>query len=264
MNPSTNQDILCLDSLREALGDDGAEISLRVFREIDSTNSEAKRLAADGASAPALIVAESQTAGRGRMGRSFYSPAQTGVYFSFLYQAASPLENAVTVTGAASVAVMRAIRALCGRQTQIKWVNDLYLDGKKVCGILAEAVSIANAAPQVIVGIGINLRTADFPPELTQKAGSVGAEKTVRAELIAAVWRELKPFLCDPFDISWLSDYRAHSCVIGKPITWTRAGETFSGLAVGIDDSGALEVRLPDGTADYLRTGEISVTVDRG
>ena len=196
------------------------------------------------------------------MGRSFYSPADTGVYFSLLYGAVGEMETALSVTSAAAVAVMRAIRRLCGKQTDIKWVNDLYLNGKKVCGILTEAISGLGSTPQIIVGIGINLCTEEFPTELRGKAGSLKARGLSRAALIAEVVQELLPYLQDPANDSWLADYRAHSCVIGRPICWKTATESCSGIATGIDRRGALEVQLPDGSTDCLRTGEISVFLE--
>ena len=159
------------------------------------------------------------------MGRSFYSPEKTGVYFSILQTVTKPLQSAVSLTGAAAVAVMRAIRAQTGRQCQIKWVNDLYLDGKKVCGILAEALSgLEEGTQQVILGIGVNLCTEEFPEELIDKAGSLHGRETTRVDLIASIWRELSPFLQNFEDRSWLPDYRAYSMVIGKEITWLRGG----------------------------------------
>ena len=253
-------DLLTKEILCRAIGD--ADLSVHVHRSLDSTNSEAKRLALSGGGCPALIVAESQSAGRGRMGRSFYSPADTGVYFSILDRAKGSLADAVTLTGAAAVAVMRAIRSLCGKQTQIKWVNDLYLEGRKVCGILAESVTLAGEAPYVILGIGINLRTSDFPPELAGKAGSLGACELSRAALIAQVWREIQPFLRDPHSREWLEEYRAHSCVLGKPIRWVDGGNSFSGIAEGIDEDGRLAVRTDLADLVLLRTGEISIFTD--
>ena len=245
--------------LRELLEGSGKGLSLCVFDEIDSTNSEAKRMAVEGKSTPALIVAAAQSAGRGRLGRSFYSPVDTGVYFSILFDAEASMETTLSITGAASVAVMRAIRRLCGKQTAIKWVNDLYLYGKKVCGILTEAVSGLSDFPKVILGIGVNLSTEVFPPALSQKAGSLGESALSREALIAEIVRELWPYLQNPTDQSWLDDYRAHSCVIGKEIRWGEGEGTHTGRAVGIDGRGALEVRLPDGSTEYLRTGEISI-----
>ena len=257
MQPTKDQ--LNFHTLCASFGKDAEALDVYVFEELDSTNTHAKRLAVENIHArPSLIVAARQTAGRGRMGRSFYSPDQTGVYFSLSYEVSAPLDTAVSITCAASVAVMRAIRDVCGVQTDIKWVNDLYLNRKKVCGILAESVCIENAT-RVILGIGINLRTVNFPEELADKAGSLGDTNVRRAELIAAVWRELKPFLANPDDAPWLADYRAHSCVIGKPITFVREGRTCFGVAESIDGQGTLAVRLSDGSTEHLRTGEISI-----
>ncbi len=232
--------------------------ALYVFDEIDSTNNEAKRMVADGFCGTALIAADRQSAGRGRMGRSFYSPASTGAYFSILYTPATPLFDAVRITGAAAVATMRAIRALTGQQTGIKWVNDLYLGGKKVCGILAEAVSLDREA-HVIVGIGVNLCTEDFPEELAAIAGDLGAHALSPEDLIARIFCELERYLQSPDDGTWLEDYRTYSCVIGRDITWVQEGQTHAGHAVGIDDDGALLVRCDDGTEHRLWTGEITV-----
>lgn len=233
------------------------------YGEIDSTNGQAKRLALGGVKGPVLLVAESQTAGRGRMGRQFYSPAGSGVYFSILYTTHRPLQDTVTVTGAAAVAVLRAIRALTGKQTAIKWVNDLHLEGRKVCGILTEAVTdpFGDGTHSVIVGIGVNWYAAEFPQELSEIAGAVGAENADRASLIATVWRELKPWLENPGDRSWLEDYRRFSAVLGKEITWNQQGICRRGKALEIDDDGALLVREEGGALFTLSTGEITVRI---
>ena len=249
---------VCKNALICALGTQFERVSVHVFDEIDSTNTEAKRMVLDGFSGDALLVAHSQTAGRGRMGRSFYSPAQTGAYFSILHTLNTPLCDAVAITSAASVAVMRAIRALTGIQTQIKWVNDLYYNDKKVCGILTEAVSAEESA-HVIVGIGINLNTADFPTELTNIAGSLDAPRIDTAELIAQIYREIALYLSDPCNRDWLADYREHSCVIGRRVAWTEGETTRFGIAESIDEDGALLVRDEKNELVRLHTGEISL-----
>ena len=253
-----NEQRLSVQALGEALSEEGEVPSLFVYEEIDSTNTEAKRMCMDGFRGRAIIAAEHQTAGRGRMGRSFYSPASTGAYFSILYTPEVSLLDAVCITSAASVAVMRAIRTLTGKQTLIKWVNDLYLDGKKVAGILTEAVSVASSS-HVIVGIGINLSTEQFPRELLSIAGSVGSGDVAVSSLIAEVWRELKPFLENPKDRSWLADYRAYSAVLGREITWIDNGKERCGYARDIDGDGALLALEKDGSEIRLSTGEISV-----
>ena len=248
---------VCKNALIDALGAQFDSVTVRVFNEIDSTNTEAKRMALDGFSGDALLVAHHQTAGRGRMGRSFYSPAQTGAYFSILHTLTTPLCDAVAITSAASVAVMRAIRALAGIQTDIKWVNDLYYNGKKVCGILTEAVSAGESA-HVIVGIGINLDTVDFPEELAAIAGSLNAQIDT-AKLIAEIYRQISFYLQDASNREWLEDYRKHSMVLGRKVAWGNAESSKTGLAEAIDEDGALLIREENGNLVRLHTGEISI-----
>ena len=248
---------VCKNALICALGAQFEEVSVHVFDEIDSTNTEAKRMVTDGFFGDALLVAHTQTAGRGRMGRSFYSPLATGAYFSILHTLTTPLYDAVAITSAASVAVMRAIKALAGVQAQIKWVNDLYYNDKKICGILTEAVS-SGESTHVIVGIGINLNTADFPEELAEIAGSLGAQVDV-AELIAQIYREIALYLQNPTGREWLDDYRAHSCVLGKRVAWVSKETSREGFAESIDADGALLIRAENGELIRLHTGEISL-----
>lgn len=248
---------VCKNALIEALGAQFDGVLVHVFDEIDSTNTEAKRMVSGGFLGDALLVAHSQTAGRGRMGRSFYSPNGTGAYFSILHTLHAPLCDAVAITSAASVAVMRAIRALTGIQTQIKWVNDLYYNEKKVCGILTEAVS-AGKRTHVIVGIGINLDTADFPEELSGIAGSLNT-KIDPAALIAQIYGEIAHYLQDPSSREWLDDYRAHSMVLGRRVTWIEAERARTGVAEAIDGDGALLIRDEKNDLVRLHTGEISL-----
>lgn len=253
---------VCKNALIEALGAQFNDVTVRLFDEIDSTNTEAKRMAQGGFFGDALLVANSQSAGRGRMGRSFYSPTNTGAYFSILHTLQTPLCDAVAITSAASVAVMRAIRKLTGIQTKIKWVNDLYYNEKKICGILTEAVS-AGESTHVIVGIGINLDTADFPEELKEIAGSLNTQIDATA-LIAEIYRQIILYLQDPSEREWLDDYRAHSSVLGKNVAWTEAGNTRVGIAEAIDEDGALLVRDEKNELVRLHTGEISLRALKG
>lgn len=252
-----NASRVCKNALKEALGAHFNDVLVRVFDEIDSTNTEAKRMVLDGFSGDALLVAHSQTAGRGRMGRSFYSPTDTGAYFSILHTLTTPLCDAVAITSAASVAVMRAIRSLTGIRTEIKWVNDLYYNNKKICGILTEATSVGEST-HVIVGIGINLNTEDFPEELKTVAGSLETELDA-TKLIAEIYRQIALYLNDPAAREWLADYRAHSCVLGKKVAWTEANITCIGIAESIDEDGALIVRNEQNECVRLHTGEISL-----
>ncbi|MBQ8432860.1 MAG: biotin--[Clostridia bacterium] len=253
-------DPLTREALLSYLEDGEALPRVYVYDTLDSTNTAAKALAVEVGedTDPCLIVAHGQTAGRGRMGRSFYSPPESGVYFSILLPSVSCLPDAVSVTCAASVAVMRALRRLSGKQTAIKWVNDLYYNQKKVCGILCEGMTQAGRQ-SLIVGIGINLRPAAFPEEIREIAGSMEDGQTPRAALIAAVYTELLPYLLHPTDRSWLTDYRTCSMVLGRQVRWMRDGVWQEGKAYAIDEDGALLVSDAHGDSHRLCTGEISV-----
>ncbi|MBE6634525.1 MAG: biotin--[acetyl-CoA-carboxylase] ligase [Ruminococcaceae bacterium] len=251
------QDLYCSSQLLTALSP-LPHPSVFVFEEIDSTNLEARRRFLEGDCGYTLLLANRQTAGRGRLGRSFHSPS-AGIYLSLLAPVdPNTLVSSVSVTCAASVAVRRAISDTTGKQTQIKWVNDLYHNGKKVCGILTEAVTIGDRAA-LIVGIGINLRPTNFPDDLQQIAGSLNETTVSRTTVVSSLLHHLIPFLTNPSDHSWLEDYRSASCVLGKPVSWTENGVTQTGTALSIHEDGALSVRDNSGSLHLLRTGEISL-----
>lgn len=237
------------------------DIAVEVLPTVDSTNTEAKRRLRAGLTEPLLLAAEQQTAGRGRQGRSFYSPAETGIYMTLVIHPHAPLADTVSVTTRASVAVCRAIRRVTKLQPEIKWVNDLYLRGKKICGILAEAESdyAAGITNSLIIGVGINVTTADFPEELTEAASlAVAADRDL---LIAAVAEELLRETARLGDRSYLEDYRRWSMVLGRQIVWTRNGESRIGRAVAIGEDGGLAVEAEDGSRHILQSGEISLRV---
>lgn len=243
--------------LTELLGNEGKRYTVRCFSTLDSTNAEAKRMALSGHRGRAILLAARQSAGRGRMERNFYSPTG-GLYFSILCPIEGALSEVVPLTGATAVAVMRAIAAKTGKQTAIKWVNDLYLADRKVAGILAEAVSVGNAC-YLIIGVGVNLTETSFPPELADRAGSLMADGLAPEELLAAILAELTPFLDRPDSRAWLEDYRRHSMVIGREVLWTKNGETFAAFAEDVGNNGELILRTPDGKTELLRTGEITL-----
>lgn len=239
------------------LKDLGASVNLTCLSVTDSTNLEAKRRAATGERLPMLVAAGSQTAGRGRLGRSFYSPEDTGVYMTLALPAGSDSGSMVTITTAAAVAVCRAIEAVTGLTPDIKWVNDIYLNGKKVCGILAES-SLFNRGHVVAVGIGINVTTDSFPEELGGVAGSLGV-KNIRDELIARTTAELLK-VAGKEPAEYIDYYRSRSMVLGREIMFgPHDGEKTPAVVLGIDDKGGLVVRLPDGEEKTLFTGEITL-----
>ena len=260
MNQKRENACMTSDAIRSFFAGRMCDFPVYVHEIIDSTNTEAKRLAANG-ERDCLIAAVHQTAGRGRLGRSFSSPADTGAYFTLLYTPDAPIDTAVTATCAASVAAMRAIRTLTGKETGIKWVNDLYLDGKKVAGILCESVCV-DGVLRIIVGIGINISTAFDGTDLEGIAGSLSCPSLSPAALIAEVVCHLYPFLSHPQDRSWLEDYRRASTVLSRRVRFTRDGETQEGIALRIEEDGALCVRTDDGTEHRLFSGEITVRTE--
>ena len=245
----------------EAVGEYPAPIHL--YETLDSSNQTAKQLALAGAPHGTLVLAGQQSAGRGRMGRRFESPAGKGVYLSLVLRVPVPASEALGVTIGASVAVARAVRALCGLELSIKWVNDLYYQGKKVCGILTEAGSSVESGflDWLVVGIGLNLTTApeDWPDELARTAGSLfpgGPAPVSRAALAGAIARELLA-LCPTFDC--LDEYRARCFVPGHWVTVCTAAETYAARALAIDDRGALLVEREGGRRVALQHGEVSI-----
>ena len=245
----------------EAVGEYPAPIHL--YETLDSSNQTAKQLALAGAPHGTLVLAGQQSAGRGRMGRRFESPAGKGVYLSLVLRVPVPASEALGVTIGASVAVARAVRALCGLELSIKWVNDLYYQGKKVCGILTEAGSSVESGflDWLVVGIGLNLTTApeDWPDELARTAGSLfpgGPAPVSRAALAGAIARELLA-LCPAFDC--LDEYRARCFVPGHWVTVCTAAETYAARALVIDDRGALLVEREGGRRVALQHGEVSI-----
>lgn len=258
-------DVLSAEGIAAWLPARYAGLPLRVFPEIDSTNSEARRLLANGLAQPTLVAADRQTAGRGRSGRSFYSPAGTGLYMSLVLFPDTDLADAVRLTAAAAVAVVRAVEALTDRRPGIKWVNDIYLDGRKICGILTEAAAgLESGRPQgVVVGIGLNVATERFPDELADTAASLFPVGVPRNRLAAAIAAELLALAEDPADGRFMADYRAHSLAPGRAVTYTAGGETRRALAVGIDDAGGLVVEDAAGRRTVLRSGEISLRIEK-
>ena len=239
-------------------------LAVTALENTDSTNTCVRRLAEDGAPEGTVVVAAAQTAGRGRSGKSFLSPAGTGLYMSVLLRPQLAMGDALLITTAAAVAVAHAVERVAAVTAQIKWVNDVYVDGKKVCGILTEgALDLENGGLRyAILGIGINIcpPAGGFPPELAPIAGALtetGGE-ALRASLAAAVLDEffaLYPHLTEkPF----YDDYVSRSLLTGRQIEVLRGGMHLPATALGIDRDLHLRVRYADGSEENLAAGEVS------
>lgn len=225
------------------------------FDRLDSTNSEAKRLLKNGKTNNFLIAAAEQTAGRGRQGKSFYSPKGTGIYFSVALNAGG-LPDFLSVTTAAAVSVCRAIERLTKKSAQIKWVNDIYIQDKKVCGILTEAQSCGGDISAVIIGIGVNLTTSDFPATV-ENGGSLGFFGST-AELVAEIADGVYETALLPVG-EYIDYYRSRSILTGKQIYIIENDKKTPALALGISDTGALEVRLENGEVKQLSGGDVTI-----
>jgi BirA family transcriptional regulator, biotin operon repressor / biotin---[acetyl-CoA-carboxylase] ligase len=254
---ATDSDRLSEEGIRAALHHPSLPVYCYVT--LDSTNNEAKRRLAGGEVGPFMVAAEGQTAGRGRLGRAFFSPGGTGLYMTVALAAGRSAEEALGVTAYAAVCVARAVQQLTGLQAQIKWVNDLYLNGKKVCGILTEAVTDfeSGTLEALLVGVGINLRPAPMPLELQAVAGSLNCDIAVKNRLAAMIAASL--LLYPPANAEYLAEYRARSLTLGRRVRWAQGDRNGEGLAVEIDKQGALVMQAPDGSRQTLRSGEVTL-----
>jgi BirA family biotin operon repressor/biotin-[acetyl-CoA-carboxylase] ligase len=235
----------------------------KVFPVLPSTNDRIKELAAAGAAEGTVILCETQTAGRGRLDRSFFSPEGTGLYMSLLLRPSQSAGRLALLTPLAAVAVCESVRTLCRPEAGIKWVNDILIGGKKVCGILAEAFFSAEGgrAAYAVVGIGVNVYepVGGFPPGLEDKAAALLPERRpgLRAHLAAEILNRLQSYYQDFAAGTFLQRYRALSVVIGREIGVSENGSYYRARALDIDDAGALVIRTENGAVRTLTTGEI-------
>ncbi len=253
-------DVLSAEKISKLIGDGSVRVS--VFDVIDSTNSEARRQAELGMSIPALIISDAQSAGRGRMGRSFFSPPATGLYLSFLAEAKADFADTVRLTTAAAVAVAASVEELCGIEVGIKWVNDIYYRGRKICGILCESFASCSGKRYAVIGIGINLYTETFPDDIRNRAASLMPRGGMRNSFAASIARNLSKFWKSPDNPAIIEYYRARSVVLGKRVVFTEDGVEREAQAISVDDFGGLRVRLDDGSEKVLTGGEISLRVE--
>lgn len=237
-----------------------------VLDETDSTNNYAKELARKGAKNATAVIAERQTAGKGRMGRSFCSPYGTSIYLSIILRPETDMETSQLITSCAAVAAAQAIDKVCGTDVKIKWVNDLFLNGKKICGILTEAsVNFESGQPEyAVVGIGINVKSIKniFSQELMNVATSIEDEigrAPSRAKIIAEILKNMDKLTKNLSDTAFMEDYRKRSFIIGHKVSVSKFDSEKTALAIGISDNAGLIVRYEDGTEEILNSGEARI-----
>lgn len=236
---------------------------MELHRTLDSTNNRAKALAATGAPHGYLVAAQSQTGGKGRRGRSFYSPEGTGVYITYVLRPKLLAEQAVMITSMAAVAVARAIEAVAQVEVKIKWVNDLYIHDRKVCGILCEASMDFESGllEYAVLGIGINAGAMSFPLELESIATSIENEcgsPVSKSRLIAEISNQMEALYGQLETREFMAESRARSNVIGREVLVLRGEERIPAKALDIDDQGRLVIRTEEGVR-RISSGEVSL-----
>lgn len=241
----------------------GSERDIFWLTETDSTNRQLRILASSGAAGGTALLADMQSAGRGRLGRKFASPMGKGLYLSYLLRTDIPPSELGKLTPWAAVAVRRAVKAVCGLEAEIKWVNDLLCHGRKLCGILTEGAFRAGKLCYAVLGVGLNVSAlpGDFPMELRETATSIYQETGRlydRVALASAIIRELDA-LPEPGDggETYYREYRAHCVTLGKNVRLS-SGET--GFAADLDRDYALLLRRADGTETSVMSGEALFT----
>ncbi len=272
---SAHADYLSEDAVIAGLDDNLSGFSIHLYDTLESTNQTAKKLAIQDADHNIAIIANHQTAGRGRLGRKFFSPKDAGLYMSLLLRPSFDMSKSILITTAAAVAVVRAINKLSPADLKIKWVNDIYSGDKKVCGILTEAVTDFETGriQNIVLGIGVNCFETEFPEEICQVASSVNGNFS-RNRLASEIINEVMKILENIEDRTFLKDYKRLSMVIDHQIDVYKSDACASDAAVplratalGIDHNGGLIIRHEDdpfrGQIETLSSGEVSIRVKK-
>ncbi len=263
---SSSSDVLSSEGIREFLLNKYKNIPIHIYKSVTSTNNEAKIAVLNNAIHGTVIISDEQTNGRGRLGRDFFSPPKSGIYMSIILKPKLNISNSVLITTAAAVAVCFCIDMFSNKQAKIKWVNDIYIDNKKVCGILTEAITDFESGnvESVVIGIGLNVTTKEnsFPSELKTIAGAIlnsdGSFNT-RNMLASEIINKVLTMCENLEDRSFLEIYKERSMILGQNILYKKNGECIEGHAKDIDENGGLLVILNDGQSVILNSGEITV-----
>ncbi len=252
------------DRIKALLAERGVAWEVQLSYESESTNKDARAHYERTGGGSAIFIADGQTSGRGRRGRSFVSPHGAGIYMSLLLTGVGELGSLASVTAFTAVAVTRAIEKVCGLRADIKWVNDICYKGKKLGGILTEGALAEDmrTASYVVVGIGVNVLHTELPEELTNVASSIEDmtdRRVDRGLLIAEIAAEFERGIGDFASPEVVEEYRRRSCLVGREVTVHKLDGSYAARVVGIGDDMSLRLLLPDGSTENLITGEVSV-----
>lgn len=262
-------DILSVVGIKQELLKENQYLHVEVEKQIDSTNIRLKQMVTEGEHRDMVLLAEEQTQGRGRFGRAFFSPYGTGLYMSFLLHPQLQYREGELLTISAAVAVAKAIEKISGEEAQIKWVNDIWMRGRKIAGILTEASTSLESGQleYAIIGIGINVTepAQGFPEELKDIAHSVFPKaikkENLRNQLAGEIINQFMSYYRKIREREFLEEYKKRSFVVGKDISVLRMGQQRNAKALEVDDQCHLKVQYEDGTIEYLSSGEVSIRV---
>ncbi|MBF0818950.1 bifunctional biotin--[acetyl-CoA-carboxylase] ligase/biotin operon repressor BirA [Streptococcus acidominimus] len=235
-------------------------IPVYLTKDSTSTQLDARRGIERQDQSPALYLAPSQTQAQGRFGRSFFTAERGGIYMTLRLRPEASFQDLKPYTLFAAAAIVKAIEQLTSIPVAIKWVNDIYRDGKKIAGILTEAISSVEAqiVTDMMIGVGLNFHLLDLPEELSETATSLFTDTPpiTRNQLITEIWR----IFFTTSEEELLAIYKEKSLVLGKQVTFSQQNQHYCGVAVAITDTGALQVQLDNGNLKTLSSGEVSLS----
>ena len=241
---SKNSDFISKEGITLYLNDEFKYIDIYTYKKVTSTNDIAKKLALNGAKHGTIVISEEQTNGKGRLGRSFYSPANTGIYMSIILKLSLTTMDSVLITTSSAVAICDAIEKLTGINCQIKWINDIYLNCKK------------------IAGINFTQPKNDFPEELRKIASSLFEHNnsTINRNLLCAeIANNILNMISKIENYDFISEYKKRSIVLNQDIIYTSKGISLIGKAIDIANDGSLIVKNSDGSTKILNSGDITI-----
>ena len=263
---SVNSDILSPQGIKKYLNNNIKDLDIEVLQSVDSTNTYIRNRAHSGIGDGYTVISAQQTGGMGRKGRSFFSPDNSGIYLSiFLKPKDYSAQKAVRITTMAAVAMCEAIKEVSDKEPKIKWVNDIFIDDKKICGILTQASFDLESSTieYAVLGVGINVYKPEngFPDEIKDIAGYLFDEnqEDIKNKLSAAFINHFMSIYKGADESSYTDKYREYSLAIGKRVTVISSISKSEALVLSIDDECRLNVKFDDGSVETLSSGEISI-----
>ena len=249
------------EKILAGLGTKWAGCEVVYLEETDSTNRQARLLAMDGAKHGTLVIADTQSAGRGRRGRGWISPAGEGIFMSLIVRPDVPPSGVAKMSMSLALAVGKAIERVTGLDARIKWPNDIVIGGRKICGLLLEMDATADKVNSIVAGVGVNVYQTAFDEEIAHTASSLdlmAGRRVSRSEVVRAFLEEFERALALA-DEDMMREYRARSATIGQRVQVISLSGTYEGMAQGITESGTLLVEDDAGEVREVLAADVSV-----